>query len=728
MKNLRGVLLGAASTLAIPGGVFAQDDITDEIVVTGIRGSLQQSVDVKRNASQIVDAVSAEDVGKFPDANVAESLQRITGVSIDRSGGEGQFITVRGLGPEFNYVLLNGRTVATDNDGREFSFDVLASDIIQSAEVYKTSTPNLQSGGIGAVVNVATARPLDRPGTHFTVSAAGLYDTLREKVSPDLTAVASWTSDDESFGLLLGASYSDRKSQEDSSFTNGFALRDGAVNSGDVIVNAPESSSGLDSTSIVPIPTSRVQQQVVHSRDVQDRERLTINGAMQVRANDNLTVTLDGLYSRFEIESFATQFSGFFSPPYIDPVIDPNGTVVSFSRPSVDFGARNPLIADAIGLSQNDNVITANNREADTYIVGGNLEWDASDTLSAHLDISTSRATRDGTNPFVVLGALAPTSPLIQLPNDDGISTITNLSGLTDASIQRLHFVNVNRTTVQDDVFEVRGGFDWATEWGPLKGVSFGGSFTDRTKERQLFDNFAAPTDDISAAQIFCAYCGYTVPFDTSILSEFSFDGFLSGVSGADAVPGTIFTASFEDAFRELNNVANLSDPNRTGGNTAALLAYQSSGGLDPVLGIYTPTFNAAGSFEVDETVYAGYFNSEWEGVLGDMPWSANIGVRVAVTETVSTGVDQPVIQFRETPGDTQLEVIFGPPTAISIENDYTNVSAIGELQDFAYGRYGRTPCLFANRDTANADRPWRRQHIWRPVQCAGIRRRQPIP
>ncbi|MFM9852432.1 MAG: TonB-dependent receptor plug domain-containing protein [Sphingomonadaceae bacterium] len=118
-----------------------------EIVVTGIRASLQKSQDLKRNATQIVDAISAEDVGKFPDTNIAESLQRVTGVAIDRIGGEGQFITVRGLGPEFNTVLLNGRTIATDNPVREFSFDVLSSDIIQRAEVYKSADPKLQSGG-----------------------------------------------------------------------------------------------------------------------------------------------------------------------------------------------------------------------------------------------------------------------------------------------------------------------------------------------------------------------------------------------------------------------------------------------------------------------------------------------------------------------------------------------------------------------------------------------------
>ena len=110
---------------------------------------LVRGMDVKRNATGVVDSIAQEDVGKFPDLNVAESLQRITGVSIDRSGGEGQQVTVRGLGPQFNTVLVNGRQIATDSPGREFNFDMLSSDLITGADVYKTTQANLQEGGIG---------------------------------------------------------------------------------------------------------------------------------------------------------------------------------------------------------------------------------------------------------------------------------------------------------------------------------------------------------------------------------------------------------------------------------------------------------------------------------------------------------------------------------------------------------------------------------------------------
>ncbi len=641
------------------------------IVVTGFRRSLQDSINLKRNSSAVVDAVSAEDVGKFPDQNIAEALQRITGVAIDRSGGEGQSITVRGLGPEFNAVLLNGRTLATDNPGREFSFDVLSSDIIQTAEVYKSAQPNLQSGGIGAVVNITTARPIDRLGFNASVSAAAIYENLSEDVGTDISGVVSWSNG--TVGVLFGGTYNLRNAQIDRNITNGFALREGGQ-----AIFAPESSSGLTAADIGALPAgARVQQQVIFSRDEQERERITLNGALQFAPSDRFTATFDGLYSRFQVDSFDQQFSGFFSPPFLDPQIDGNGTVTSFSRPSIDFGTRNPAIADTVGLSQNDNVLTSNNREAETFAFGGNFEFEATDALTFVADVSWSRATGDGTNPFVVLGALAPTSPLIESTSSSGISTITNINAadFVDPSIQRLHFVNVARTAVEDEVFEVRFDGEWEVDAGPLSAITFGGIYTDREKTQDLFDNFADPGfGTLTAAEIFCAYCGYTVPFDTSILNEFSFDGFLSGVEGANTVPATILTASFADAFAQLNSTANLQNADRTGGNTAELLAYLNSGQIDPEFGIYTPSFNPGGSFAVEEQIYSAYFNTEWGGDFGgELPWAANVGFRIAFTDVLSSGIDQPVIEFRETPGDTQLVTVFGPATNVSVPNDYVN-------------------------------------------------------
>lgn len=680
-KNLLACTVGtAAMMLAVPAMAQDANTFEDEVVATGIRSSLKNALDVKRSSSQVVDAISAEDVGKFPDNNIAESLQRITGVAIDRSGGEGQFITVRGLGPEFNTVTLNNRTLATDNDGREFSFDVLSSDIIQRAEVFKTSTPNLQSGGIGAVVNIVTTRPLESSGNSLAASLTGSYDTLREEISPEGSVVGSWSNDEGTFGFAGGVSYSDRKSQRDRVLTNGFSARGGApfINSGgagtagatgltDVTIDGVSEDDDGDDVFSLPAG-ARVQQQAIVSRDVQDRERITLNGTAQFRPSDRVELTVDALYTQFDIQSFDSQFSGFFSPPFIDPVVDANGTVTSFSRPGLDFLARNPGLTT--GPSQNDNVLTSANRKAETYLIGANLDFEVSDSVTANFDVSTSKATRDGTNPFVVLGALAPQSPLIELPSGSDITTLTNIVGAQDTSIQRLHFVNVNRTVIDDEIFEAKGHLDWAANNDMNTIITVGASYSDRTKSRDLFDNFS-PTQ---GGGVFCAYCGYATDFDDSILSPLNLGSFLGSASGSDRVPTQFLTATFEDAFAQLNSDAAISDPNRSGrGALSDDELRRRRDASNSFLGFYDPEFNPAGSFAVDETVTSVFFNSSWEANWGNMPIAANFGFRIDQTETTSKGVDQPVRQFRESDGDTQLIAVFNDPTDVEVDNKYTN-------------------------------------------------------
>jgi len=191
---------------------------------------------IKRDSLEIVDAIAPEDIGKLPDTNLAESLERITGVSIDRSGGEGAFITVRGFGPEFNTVLLNGRQIATATDpsqasGRAFSFDTLASELVSGVEVYKSSTSRLQSGGVGSTVNVKTARPFNYSG----FKASGSVDVNRDqnsgKSAPDASFLVSDLFADGQFGALLSGSYQRRKDRLNAATTDGWIINGGTPTS-----------------------------------------------------------------------------------------------------------------------------------------------------------------------------------------------------------------------------------------------------------------------------------------------------------------------------------------------------------------------------------------------------------------------------------------------------------------------------------------------------------------
>src|SRR5262245_21634186 len=213
---------------AVLGPVLAADEAAnlEEIVVTGIRGSMESSMDLKRNAQGVVDGIVAEDIGKFPDTNLAESLQRISGVSIDRSIGEGARVTVRGVGPDFNLVLLNGRQMpassiqeTTASNSRAFDFANLASESIAAVEVFKTSRAASPTGGIGATINIKTARPLDTPGLRTNFGVKAVHDTSAENlpsamqgnsVTPEISGIFSDTFADNRFGVALTASYQKR--------------------------------------------------------------------------------------------------------------------------------------------------------------------------------------------------------------------------------------------------------------------------------------------------------------------------------------------------------------------------------------------------------------------------------------------------------------------------------------------------------------------------------------
>src|SRR5688572_22048942 len=218
----RSIDIGFTVGLLIP--LLAAAQATDsspaaelgEVVVTGTRAALVESLDRKRGAKIVQDSIVAEDLGSFPDDNVADSLSHITGVTVQRTrGGEGQFVNVRGLGPEFSIVTLNGRIMATDGDGREFAFDVLPSEVISGADVLKSAeAPNLE-GSIGGSINLRSARPLEGVGKRVSLSAEGDYNDLSENDGFKVSGVFSTTFADDRMGFMVTGVYQDTEVRSD---------------------------------------------------------------------------------------------------------------------------------------------------------------------------------------------------------------------------------------------------------------------------------------------------------------------------------------------------------------------------------------------------------------------------------------------------------------------------------------------------------------------------------
>lgn len=220
--------LGAAMTVALtsaamPSTVIAADPATEEVVVTGIRGSLRQNLDVKRDANSVVDAITAQDIGKFPDKNVAESLQRLPGVSISRSYGEGEQVSIRGTAPGMNRTLVNGQNLGTtmweviEDFSRGFNYSVMASEMIAGLELYKSPQADIDEGSVGGTINLRTRRPFELDSMTFQASVEGQYGDQAEKWDPSVSGLFSWKNDDETFGALISVTHQERTLYRDGS-------------------------------------------------------------------------------------------------------------------------------------------------------------------------------------------------------------------------------------------------------------------------------------------------------------------------------------------------------------------------------------------------------------------------------------------------------------------------------------------------------------------------------
>lgn len=282
----------------------------EEVVVTGYRGSLALALEEKREQNGVVDVIKAEDVAKFPDANLAESLQRLPGVVVARDGGEGRSISVRGLGPDYTRVRLNGLEAQTTSNGfeginrtRGFDFNVFAAELFNSLTVRKTPSAATEEGSLGATVDLQTARPFDNSGTQFAFSSKVGYNDLSEKTDPRFALLASDTFFGDSLGVLVSAAYSkSRKISQASHNLNWDRMSenggwcDPANPAGVCFGEMPQGISyeQLRSTSIYHPRIPRLAQFAV------DNERLGITSAIQWRPRASTEVSLDLLYSRHE--------------------------------------------------------------------------------------------------------------------------------------------------------------------------------------------------------------------------------------------------------------------------------------------------------------------------------------------------------------------------------------------------------------------------------------------
>ena len=638
-----------ASAMAPALAQDANDEVIEEIITTGIRGSLMQSMDRKRDAKGVVDAITAEDIGKFPDQNLAESLSRITGVSIERSNNEGSRITVRGMGPEFNLVTLNGRTMPT-GEGRSFDFGDLASESVRAVEVYKTGRADLPTGGIGATVNIITAKPFDSPGFQSVVSGKMVHETSSgdasvanlDEFTPELAAMFSNTFADDTIGVLVSASYQERDNREENAAVAQWVpnaqidLSDPAV-----AANVTNNNQRADGTYWHP-------QNVGYGWSDISRDRINSQVVLQYAPTDRITATLDYTYSEVDFEKDANSTGIWFECGNVDAVINERGTVTEVSQACGDYSTN---IA-------RDHTIKENNS------LGLNIDYMVTDSLSLKLDLHSSSSQFDGgdiggenssnTNLFIG-NTSCPWCPGNGPEWGPATATIANQTayygaggiptfdvsftggdgnpqaGLIAQDFGSL-FAQAFNTDVDNDILQVQLGGSWENmDNGALRRIDFGVAHTEQEYiSRKAYSGQLPAGFWLTSAQY----------WDGNAVQTGSLSGLLSGFSNGGAF-------SFDEYY--------------TLGFDALVDGYETVGVGDPLESLYWPGWGADyqdtangrgrlwsgplgndGSSVVDENIDSFYAQAVFEDEFNGMALNAVVGIRYEETKMKSYSLEVP--------------------------------------------------------------------------------------
>ena len=642
----------AAADAPAAGSSAASSQDLETIVVTGYSASLGKSLELKKDADIVQDSVSALELGRFPDDDVADSLRHITGVSITRTtGGEGMYVVVRGLDQRYNIVTLNNRLVATDDDGRSFAFDVLPADVISGADVYKSSQASALEGSLGGTVNMRSARPFDQPGFHSAVRLEGNYDDMSEFYGKRASAFISDTNSGGNFGLLFGVVWSDVKTRTDALNYNTYDPDNPGVwpltgNSQPVVAECCISFGSV----------------------IDEKKREAFSGTLEWRPTSNLQVAFDALYTRLTDPQVA-----YNQAYYPDFNYDQNGNP-EWSNVVVKNGLITSFTANTFTPEIVNQTI---DRRVTTSILGLNLHWDASERLAFAGDVYQSKANRPegGQDAFVTSGLMSP-----QPYNQNTIQWTNTAGGLPDITVTlpngedyakalaagqlnnnywTAHYTGLSGYSIHDKVTGATLDGSLAfNDAGVFRKLLFGLGWTRREKTREDYNN------DWTGGS--SQYDFYTTPtgatpitwgsLGANVISTTTFPNYMQGAGGR--FPTTIAVFNIQtllDALKRLDGQPNLFVPGAPNFDFAASL----------------PQLDQVNSYKVREDTTAGYLQANFSG----SKWSGNLGVRVVHTNTnTSTAVNEiesVTIANTANPTDPAI-VVYSDATPTSSTGSYT--------------------------------------------------------
>lgn len=670
----------ALATLAsaiISANAVAQDAVVEEVIVTGVRASIEQAIDIKKNSAHMVDGINAEDIGQLPDVSIADSIRRISGVSYATSNGRPETASIRGLGPDLTLTTLNGRVLSTTDQGtRRVQLGRLPSEIIQRVAVSKTPEAKMIEGGVAGTIALETIKPLDRKQSLLNINVRGMYNENAADIE---------TEDD--FGKRGSISYIDQFLDNRLGFAFAAAtMTEVSPNYENRGVNlrsrnpaAVTPRNDFDGDGVRDIAAGAYSYDVVE----QDIDRDSAIAAVQFDATDELTLLFDAAYvqedfqlinNRLVMENMLQPFMG--PMPGSDTVINEDGIIVSSSdaRAAV-VNFRNP-----------------NKNEDKTTNIGLGAIYEQ-DKWKVSADLSLSKSSRDRTNQTSITQLVTDNSlPIIGTPPNqpfrravsfDVTNTGENIvlgfdPGVHDVSQWQIRNVLDLVDKTEDEIKSLKLDFTRSFDNGFLSSVDFGVRFEDHENERnQNRDNYRFARGGPSAVQdanrpyldasfLEPGIYGGDGSVD-SIVGNFPFQGYYDtfGIEasdcGADAEGCLITTPSWPvwdvDAIvAEAKNPTN-PDINQVSINDEA------------------NTFDLPNTYSLREESQALYVQGNFDTDLLNRAFTGNVGLRVVNTKVTSTGSQVDFDQLDPQPngsGGFVVDVTDEMIVSSTAEHDYT--------------------------------------------------------
>ncbi len=681
---------GAALAADAPSGPSndSQGPELQEIVVTGLRASFEKSLDIKRNAGVVLDSINAEELGRFPDADVADSLEHLPGVTITRTtGGEGQKVSVRGFGPQYNIVTLNNRILATDDDARDLAFDVLPSEVISGADVLKSSEASALEGSIGGTVNLRTASPFDNTGFHGGAHAEGNYNGMSELWGHKFSAFVQNTFADNTLGFLLGGVISDNKTRTD------------ALNAYSQDIYDATAFPFEDSGSVPPTgtPLSAAPCCITFGSIFDEKKREALSGSFEWRPSDTLKLVADGLWTKLEDPQIGYNQSYYFPFGY-----DQNGNGTwSDSSARIQNGVVTAVTANNFTPEIVNNTI---NRNVTTSMYGLSGSWKPTDRFKLDFDAYRSTADRPegGTDTFVTAGLVSalpnaedyitvtdlphslPSLNVMVPPSQLGLSTcpggtasttkagycsytaLMNSGFLNNNKYWSTHYDGLNGYSVHDQITGFTLDGEFKADLGVFEKLLFGAGYNHREKVR----------DDISndwtngSGQYGTLYQTVGCPVQCSpysfasqgfnVISFTSPPNFMQGAGGSyPAVLPQLNVAQLFAFMKSLNGKANPT-------YCPSLPCAQPFNFADTL-----PQANPFNSYDVTEKTWSFYTQANFAG----NNWSGNVGVRVVHTTTLAAtaeSVPTDVWTYNSSNSVQSYNVDYSTATQFNQEASYT--------------------------------------------------------